>query len=271
MIKVRKSQTVKMSDKEIAKQIKRRRLVNAEDLGLRVDHLADEEDFDLNLDLDNLQIEGEFNKKDEPEREAKKVEVAEMFDQAISDLKKTMPKPKLDLSQFAEEETVDDLEADEEVEYESDEDQEESEEEFEDEVVEEPEEELVEDEDPVDLDTDDSEVDTAIKELEEPEVKKVVKDFEEGSIIKFNNDRSEQREFLIFDISTMEGSDHIIIYKLYDLTNEPDDYRTVRIDKRQKRRIEDMAEFVRKLPVRQLIEKQSLADTLTKNKEPIES
>ena len=272
MIKVRKSQTVKMSDKDIAKQIKRRRLINAEDLGLRVDHLADDEDFELNLDLDNLQIEGEFNKKDEPEREAKKVEVAEMFDQVISDLKKTMPKPKLDLSQFAEkEEAVDELEADDEVEYESDEGQEDQEEDFEDDAPEEPEEELVEEEDPVDLDTDDSEVDSAIKELEEPEVKKVVKDFEEGFVVKFNNDRSEQREFLIFDIANMEGSDHIVIYKLYDLTNEPDDYRTVRVDKRQKRRLEDMAEFVRKLPVRQLIEKQSLADTLIKNKEPIES
>lgn len=283
---VRKTRTVPMSDKEIVKQIKKRRTIRAEDLGLRDEHLSDDH-VELDLDLDNLTLHGEPEEAVKEET-SKGVSVKEMMNDAIADLKSGLPK--LDLSKFADEpEELNEDDSD--VEY--DDEEIEEEEDFE----EEPEPDLpeIEEPDPIadadpELEIEDpDDIDKALAELDsvdeddldegeaEEEVVKKPKSaepkriFEEGNVVVFHQDRAQKREFVIFEIANLPESDHIFIYKLYDMTNEPDDYRTVRIDKRQKRKIEDMADFVRKLPVRELIAMQSVVEDLPKNKEPIES
>lgn len=273
MEKVRKSRTIPMDDKEILKRVRKDRKLKAEDLGLRQEHLDDSDDLDL--DLTNLGVKS-------PEKvDAKPVKpkpVIEMLEQVISDARKDLPVFKMDdieaddLSDVADDE-LEDSEIDHDL--------------FEEEetpkvVKGKPaaKEKVVEEDDSLDDDSleDDKDVEIAEDELEEsdteddleeeevPEVK-----FEEADVIVFRQDATEQREFAIVGIDPMKGNDHILIYKLYDIDNEPDDYRTVRIDTHKKRRIEDMAELKRKLTPKDFLKYQAMSEDLMKNPEAIES
>lgn len=279
MDRVRRSRTVPLDDRELREKIKKIKKLKAEDLGLRTDHIADDDDDDFNLDLNNLSI-----KKDEEieDKKQKPAPLAELLDQAIKETKQDLPifnMSDLDSDDDAEESVLDDGTAidfeDAEADYDI----------YAEEDPEDVEPEPVDEEDPIDQDDDvDEDVEVAEDELEsdedyddeefedeEPKPSKPEVKFEEGDAIIFAQDSTEKREFMIFNIEPLKGNDHILIYKLYDVSNEPDDYRSVRIDTHKKRRLEDMARLSRKIPPKEFIKYQAMAEDMMKNPEPIES
>lgn len=278
MDRVRRSRTVPLDDRELREKIKKIKKLKAEDLGLRTDHIADDDD-DFNLDLNNLSI-----KKDEEieDKKQKPAPLVDLLNQAIKETKQDLPifnMSDLDSDDDVEESVIDDG---------TDIDFEDTEADYDIYAEEDPQDvepEPVDEEDPIDQDDDaDEDVEIAEDELEseedyddeefedeEPKPSKPEVKFEEGDAIIFAQDSTEKREFMIFNIETLKGNDHILIYKLYDVTNEPDDYRSVRIDTHKKRRLEDMARLSRKIPPKEFIKYQAMAEDMMKNPEPIES
>lgn len=265
--RVKRSRMVPLDDKQLREKIKKIKKLKAEDLGLRTEHIADDDDF--NLDLNNLVIKEEKVVEDKKQKPAPLVD---LMNQAIQEVKQDLPI--FNMSDIEgdepEEQPDDDLSYDDsDVDYDL----------FEEDIpAKEVEPEEVEDEDPIDQSDDvDEDVEIADDELEsddqEEEEKPTKPDikFEEGDAIIFEQDVTEEREFMIFGIEPVKGNDHIMIYKLYDVSNEPDDYRTVRIDTHKKRKIEDMAKLSRKIPPKEFIKYQAMAESMMKNPEPIES
>lgn len=270
--RVRRSRMVPLDDKQLREKIKKIKTLKAEDLGLRTEHIVDDDD-DLNLDLNNLVL-----KKDTevPDKKQKPKPLVDLMNQAIQEVKQDLPIFNMaDIETDEPEETPED---------DSDVDFDDSDVDYdlyeEDTPAKDVEPEEVDEEDPIDqADEVDEDVEIADKELEsedddefeddkpaKPEVK-----FEEGDAIIFEQDATEEREFMIFGIEPLKGNDHILIYKLYDVSNEPDDYRSVRIDTHKKRRLEDMARLSRKIPPKEFIKYQAMAEDMMKNPEPIES
>jgi hypothetical protein len=266
--RVRKTAVIPMDDRDIRERVKQRRRLSAEDLGLKEEYLDNsEKEFELNLDGLTLNTDTKVERKEKP------AELKDMLDQVIKDTKKDLTLFNMEDIESDPEDFEDDPEVqyeDSEVEHDLYEDEEKSKDldltkdpEDEDEDEYEPDEEVEIAEDELE-EVEDSEED----ELEEkkPEIK-----YEEGHVITFEQDASESREFLIYSIEPLKGNDHILIYKLYDIDNEPDEYRTVRIDTHKKRKIEDMAKMIRKVSAKDFIRYQAMAEDLMKNPEPIES
>lgn len=99
-------------------------------------------------------------------------------------------------------------------------------------------------------DSDDGEIDQDALEAEmlpEAEVRENKYRAEEGHVVNFKSDSQDKRDFLILSIYPLPTNNSIMVYKVYDITNEPEAYHAVRIDTRQKRKFEDLVEFERKI------------------------
>lgn len=118
----------------------------------------------------------------------------------------------------------------------------------------------------------DEEETAAVDELEEPEEKEV-EDYvaEEGDVVTFNSDTEDQAEYALLSISPLKGSGNIMVYKVYDLSSEPETYKNVRIDTKSKRTFGSMVQFVRKLESKEFQELLDLTEDYKLDKSPIVS
>jgi len=137
-----------------------------------------------------------------------------------------------------------------------------------------------ESEEPVDLDDieqesyeEDEDAELAEEEDDSEPVEDVeeTKAYEEGDVIQFKDDTTEQREYLILDIYPLKKNDAITVYKVYDITNDPMEYQTVRISSKTNQSIEKEADFVRKLNPKEFTKYFNNMENYDKSNEPITS
>lgn len=119
--------------------------------------------------------------------------------------------------------------------------------------------------------TEDDEQESSDEEDSDDEEPEEEQTFEEGDVITFEKDETEQREFLILDIYPLKNNDAITVYKVYDIEADDGEYRTFRVNTKTKARIEKVAKFVRKLNPKEFSKYYSAMDGYEKNPEPITS
>lgn len=117
-------------------------------------------------------------------------------------------------------------------------------------------------------DDDDGDSEESSPEDDEEETEET---FEEGFVIQFKEDETEQREFLILDIYPLKNNDRIQVYKVYDIGADDETYQTVRIDTKKKATIEKMATFVRKMNPKEFTKYYNAMEGYEKSNEPITS
>lgn len=244
-----KLKPVKREDPEKLAEKLRKKGPMDEDVKVADDLFEDDDLQDVDIDLDKLDTIYDDDtdvSKVEFDPEPSK-ELSNKFDDLIGKARKEARIVSLDdFDDEGDEDEDEDEDLDDDVEYDSEEDEEGGDEDLEDA---EDEDEDAEDEDE-DLDDDveyDSEEDAEDLE-EEPqedegdgeEGSDAKEEFEESDVIQFEGD-SEDREFVILDIVPMAASPDVLVYKLYDTSNEPDVTHSVRINTRQRGRISDIA------------------------------
>lgn len=103
------------------------------------------------------------------------------------------------------------------------------------------------------------------------EEKETTQTFEEGDVIQFKKDETEQREFVILDVYPLKNHDNIMVYKVYDVGADSGEFHTVRTEPKKKNRIEKIATFVRKMPHKEFAKFYNAMESYTRNKDPITS
>lgn len=106
---------------------------------------------------------------------------------------------------------------------------------------------------------------------EEEEEAEVYEKAVEGDIVNFHSDESENRDFIITGVYPFPKNNNIMVYRLYDLTNEPEEWRTVRVDTTKSATFEKSVDFVRKASAAELKEARKLVERYEKNNDPIVS
>lgn len=119
---------------------------------------------------------------------------------------------------------------------------------------------------------DDADVEDAPDETDDEDAPDdVYEKAEEGHVVKFHSDESEQREFIITSIYPFPKNNNILVYRLYDVTNEPEEWRTVRVDTTKSATFEKSVDFVRIAKSAELKEARKLVERYEKNNDPIVS
>lgn len=208
---------------------------------------------------------------DELRQKQRKVSIKEVADDEPDE---EVPEDELDYDDEDQEDTDDGEESDEEDDSAEDEEPDDSEdpeesaddEESDDSEVDDTEEDSDGEEEPDEEPEEDSEDDS---EEEEPEEK--YEKAEEGHVVTFHSDESEQREFIITSIYPFPKNNNILVYRLYDLTNEPEEWRTVRVDTTKSASFEKSVDFIRVAKPAELKEARKLVERYEKNNDPIVS
>jgi hypothetical protein len=94
---------------------------------------------------------------------------------------------------------------------------------------------------------------------------------EEGDVLEFKSDSTLKREFLLLDIYPLHSNNNITLYKVYDITNKPDEFHTVRIPKSTRNKIENMVKFIRKLNPKEYSKFFTGVEYMDRSKNPINS
>lgn len=190
------------------------------------------------IDVDDEEDDTEESEDDEGEQIIDDAEYEEDEDAAIADEELDDVDSEEDVEEDDEEDTSDDADADE------------------------------SDDTDADADSDDEDTDDDTEESED-EAKDEPYEANEGDIVEFKEDSSSTREFVILDVYPFSKNNKITIYKLYDITNEPEYFQTVRINTAQKRRFEDMVDFVAEMDKTEFERIITLTDDYARSDEPI--
>lgn len=237
-----------------------------------------DDDLDLDEAKDNAKLEKILDIPEDADIADEAVDPLESLDAVIKEKRAASP---INLKDFGDDEE-DDEEDDSEVEYEDDtddyddeeeDDTDEEEEEDPDAEFEDPEadeEEAMADEDEEETAAADEELDPTDDEDDDGGDDAAYR-ADEGDVVTFNSDSKDSREFAILSIYPFAQNNSIMIYKLYDMTTEPEGFQTVRINTLNKRKFEDMVTLVRKLEGDELQELLDLTDTYQRLNEPIVS
>lgn len=255
------------------------------------DKLPEVEDFDDDSLADDLDFDGEDSQGFEPvaiedfdpesdslSRDAS--DPVELLGSAVDELRQKQRK--IAIKEVADEEPdeevpEDELDYDEEDGAEdepadSDEDDSDDEEESDTEADDEESDDVEEDEsDTEELQEDDEDSEDESGGDEDESEEEVYEKAEEGHVVKFHSDESEQREFIITSIYPFPKNNNILVYRLYDLTNEPEEWRTVRVDTTKSATFEKSVDFVRIAKPAELKEARKLVERYEKNNDPIVS
>jgi hypothetical protein len=278
-----------------------------DDLIKEIDEMGvDDDDFDLDFD-DIAEEDDEFEDEDEsneieedeivdPDMDAKNVEAA--LDSEIERVRQDARK--IQIVDDDEEEDDLDLEGEDELDIDDDEDDEDDESlsleeqnqqdaedealdaaDYDDDEVIPDEDEDLEEEDQADLDED--EVDTEEEEDDsdgdeeeseedtEEEEPEETQTYEEGDVVQFHKDETDQREFLILDVRPLKEESPIMVYEVYDIEADSGEYHTVRVNTKSKGGIEKMAKFVRKLNPKEFAKFFNQKDAYSRTRDPIAS
>lgn len=95
------------------------------------------------------------------------------------------------------------------------------------------------------------------------------KELEEGDVVIFNNDKKLRREFVILNVSTHESSDNIVVYRLYNLTDAPDNVSIVRVNRARGQSLQDQAQHVKDLKPGVFNRVYDIAEDMDVDKSPI--
>lgn len=297
---------VEMPDERILKYYRDQRIKEREEALKEIPIDYDDDTLDADFDIEDKPAESDHDEdldiSDDASISDDAIDPVELLDKVVQERR---GKVKLDLSAFGdgefdeddgeEVEDTGDLDLDDEededeepeddegeqiiddAEYDDDEDAAIADEELEDADYEDEDEELEDDDasnaDADDVDTDDADDDSededALPDDEEGDEPEEPYEAGEGDIVEFKEDSSSTREFVILDIYPFSKNNKITIYKLYDITNEPEYFQTVRINTAQKRRFEDMVEFVAEMDQTEFERILTLTDDYVRSDEPI--
>jgi hypothetical protein len=285
----RRSTPIVMTDEKLKELLKAQKEEQQKKLKRDVPEVVefDDDALDTDLDLDTPQEQSgpteqfQFDPAVDSLSDGE-VDPLSLLDQVIDKKRAEARKANLkDLEDDAsdeEEEEVDEseLEYDDEESDDSEEEEEESADEDTDEQDEESEEDTdTDEEDAGDEDSDEDDEDGADLEdadvEEEPEEEEESAEAEEGDVVVFNKDTTEQREFVVLDIYPLPANNNVTVYKVYDLTNEPSEYHTVRIDTTKKAKFVDSVKIVRKLTPKEFKDVQADVVKFKRSSDPIVS
>lgn len=267
----KKSAVKVLTEEEVRQELARKQMEEEAKLLKEYGDLDTISDDELDLDLPEAkQAEADTLEEDTEQTLTEQAkDPVEMLDQVIADKRQKFASTNLrDLPEEPDEEE-DTEEEPEEEEDDSDLDyEEEPEENVEEETEEEPEEDY--DEDLADADLEDDE-DVLAAEEEEADIedeseetdadeKDEVKKIEEGDVVQFKDDKTEKRSFAVLAIYPLPQNNSITVYKVYDTTNEPEGYHTVRISSKTKRKFEDLVNFERTLSESEFAELEELVE-----------
>lgn len=285
----RRSTPIVMTDEKLKEFLKAQKDEQQKKLKRDVPEVVefDDDALDTDLDLDTPQEQSgpteqfQFDPAVDSLSDGE-VDPLSLLDQVIDKKRAEARKANLkDLEDDAsdeEEEEVDEseLEYDDEEPTDSDEEEEDDPEETEegDEDEESPEEEDTEEDSDESEDTEEDDEDEEPEDAdveEEPEEEEESTEAEEGDVVVFNKDTTEKREFVVLDIYPLPANNNVTVYKVYDLTNEPSEYHTVRIDTTKKAKFGDSVQIVRKLTPKEFKEVQADVSEFKRSSDPIVS
>lgn len=262
-----------LSEEEVRQELAKKQMEEEAQLLKEYGELDTISDDELDLDLPEAkQAEAETLEEDTEETLTEQAkDPVEMLDEVIADKRQKFASTNLrDLPEEPEEEDEEE-DSEEEPDEEDDSDldyEEEPEEETEDTDTEEEEEEYDEDQEDADLEDDEDVLAAEEEEAdledeseeEESDEKTEAKKIEEGDVVQFKDDKTEKRSFAVLAIYPLPQNNSITVYKVYDITNEPEGYNTVRISSKTKRKFEDLVTLERTLSESEFAELDELVE-----------
>ena len=118
---------------------------------------------------------------------------------------------------------------------------------------------------------DDEDFDGVDEEEEDPEANPPNYAAEEGHVVIFRSDETSKREFVLLDIFQLPTNNNITVYKVYDVTNKPEEFNTVRVSKGSRNKFENMVKFVRQMNPKEFTKYYTEAEYMDRSKSPINS
>lgn len=124
-----------------------------------------------------------------------------------------------------------------------------------------------------DLDEDESEEGDGDSPEEEEDPDANPKDYvaEEGDVVVFRSDDSLKREWVLLDIYPLPSNANIDVYKVYNLTDKPESFNTVRVSKGSRNKFENMVKFIRKMNPKEFAGYYQEAEFFDRDPSPINS